>query len=82
MERKGGGGGVGAMAGLSGSGSFFPPGTIIIGLLVGVALGGTHSGLLCMANPRGWSPENELASDGKSLSNDCRSLLSELSSST
>jgi hypothetical protein len=82
VERVGGTGGVGVMLGLSGSASFLPPGTIIIGLLVGVDLGGTHSGLLCIANPRDWSPENELASGGKSLSNDCSSLLNELSSST
>ena len=36
-----GGEGVGAV--LSVSAPFFPPGAITIGLLVGVALGGTHS---------------------------------------
>jgi len=82
VGRTRGAGGEGAMLGLSGSGPFFPPGAIVIGLLVGVDLGGTHSGLLCIVNPLGCSPENELASGGKSLSNDCRSLLSELSSST
>ena len=81
MERAGGAGDGGTILGLSGSGPFFPPETIIIGLLVGVALGGTHSGLLCIANPLGCSPPKVLASDGKSLSRDCSSLLSELSSS-
>ena len=81
MERAEVAGSGGAILGLSSSGPFFPPGTIVIGLLVGVALGGTHSGLLCMANPLGCSPSNVVASVGKSFSKDCSSLLSELSSS-
>jgi len=81
MERAEVAGSGGAILGLSSSGPFFPPGTIVIGLLVGVALGGTHSGLLCMANPLGCSPPNVLASVGKSLRRDCSSVLSELSSS-
>src|SRR6266568_3072964 len=74
-------GGCGAAIGLSGSGPFFPPGPIIIGRLVGVALGGTHSAVLCNENAPGCSPPIEFASEGKSLSRDCSSLLRELSSS-
>jgi hypothetical protein len=89
MERTGVAGGAGAaVAGdggagacFSGSGPFFPPGPIIIGRLVGVDLGGTHSAVLCNENAPGCSPPMELASEGKSLSRDCSSLLSELSSS-
>ncbi len=90
MERiggaRGGGGavatgGCGAAVGLSGSGPFFPPGPIIIGRLVGVALGGTHSAVLCNENAPCCSPPIEFASEGKSLSRDCSSLLRELSSS-
>src|SRR2546425_5310912 len=83
----GGGGGAvvagtgGAGAGFSESGPFLPPGPIIIGRLVGVVLGGTHSAVLCNENAPGCSPPIEFASEGKSLSRDCSSLLSELSSS-
>ncbi len=74
-----GGEGVGAV--LSVSAPFFPPGTITIGLLVGVALGGTHSERPSVVNALGCSPPIELASDGKSLRRDCSNLLNELSSS-
>jgi len=49
-------GGEGAGAGLSGSAPLFPPGTITIGRLVGVALGGTHSERPSVANALGGSP--------------------------
>ena len=74
-------GGEGAGAGLSGSAPLFPPGTITIGRLVGVALGGTHSERPSVVNALGGSPLIELVSDGKSLRRDCSSLLNELSSS-
>jgi len=89
MERtEGAGGGVTVVAGGEGVGPvfsvsapFFPPGTITIGLLVGVALGGTHSERPSVVNALGCSPPIELVSDGKSLRSDCSSLLNELSSS-
>ena len=73
------GGGLGA--GLSWSGLFFAPGTITIGLLVGVALGGIHSERPWVVNAPGCSPPIAFESDGKSLRRDWRSLLNELSSS-
>ena len=45
--------GAGLGVGLSWSGPFFAPGAITIGLLAGVALGGTHSEIPSVVNARG-----------------------------
>ena len=69
--------GAGLGAGLFWSG-LLPPGVMTIGLLAGVALGGTHSRALSMEKePEG----SEASSGGMSLRRDCNSLLSEESSS-
>ena len=59
----------------------FPPGVMTIGRLAGVALGGTHSGTLPSEKAPEGSEPIDSESEGKSLKRDCRSLLSELSSS-
>ena len=69
--------GAGLGAGLFWSG-FLPAGVKTIGLLAGVALGGTHSWDVCIENE---DEGSELSSGGRSLRSDCNSLLREESSS-
>ena len=73
--------GTAAGAGL-GTGLFWsgllPPGVMTIGLLAGVARGGTHSRELSIENELEGS---ETSSGGMSLRSDCNNLLSEESSS-
>jgi len=64
------GAGLGAEnAGLSASGSLFPSGAMTMGLLAGVALGGTHSEMPSIEKPPEGSPI-EPASGGRSLRRD------------
>ena len=70
--------GAGLGAALFWSG-LLPPGVMTIGLLAGVALGGTHSwDAVCIENELEGS---EASSGGMSLRSDCNNLLSEESSS-